>query len=123
MPRICGFDLDLVIQDVLPTETRGGSPAIYSAGDGGGGYWPIVRVEDEPLTRTCCAPRSPSERFRPLWMDSRHRQTRCDTAAPGLPSFSPSTHGRAVRDRCLLGAQVTERLPAVSGGPALVAAL
>ena len=123
MLRFCGSDLKLVVEGMLPAEARGGWPVVYSVRDGDGTLWLIVQVDDSPLHLSwLCAPIG--ERALRAVMEGR--------AAPadalrhsltGTAELVTVDHGRAVRARCVLGAQVTESLPAVSGGPALVAAL
>ena len=57
MLRFCGFDLELVVEDLLPPEARGGWPVVYSARDGDGSRWLIVQVDDDPLHMAwLCAP-------------------------------------------------------------------
>jgi hypothetical protein len=122
MLRFCGSDLKLVVEGILPTEARGGWPVVYSARDGDGTHWLVVQVDDNPLHLSwLCAPIG--ERALRAVMEGR--------AAPadalrhsitGTAELVTVHQGRAIPDRCLLGAQVAERLSAAPCGPALLAA-
>jgi hypothetical protein len=122
MLRFCGFDLELVVPDVLPREARGHRPVVYWAREGGGSYWLIVQMDDDPLHLSwLCGPIT--ERALQAVVAGR--------GAPADPLRHSSTttaelvtvdHGRAVPDRGLLGAQVAQRSSAVSGGAARAAA-
>ena len=122
MLRFCGTDLKLVVEGMLPAEARGGWPVVYSALDVDGTHWLIVQVDDEPLHLDwLCAPISE----RALQAVVEGRGTPADAlrhSRTGTAELVTIEHGRAVPDRCLLGAQVAERLSAALCGPALVAA-
>jgi hypothetical protein len=122
MLRFCGSDLELVVEGMLPPEARGGWPAVYSALDGDGRHWLVVQVDDNPLHLDwLCAPITD----RALQAVVEGRGTPADAlrhSSTGTAERVTIERGRAVPDRCLLGAQVAERLSALPGGPALVAA-
>jgi hypothetical protein len=122
MLRFCGFALELEVEDVLPPEARGGWPVVYSARDGDRNCWLIVQVNDDPLHLDwLCA--LISERALEAVVEGRG--TPADAlrhSRTGTAELVTIEHGRAVPDRCLLGAQVGERLSAAPCGPALVAA-
>ena len=122
MLRFCGFDLELVVEDLLPPEARGGWPVVYSARDGDGNRWLIVQVDDDPLHMAwLCAPIS--ERALVAVVAGRGAPTDAlRHSLTGSAELVTIHQGRALPDRCLLGAQVTEELSAAPCGPALVAA-
>ena len=122
MLRFCGFDLELVVEDLLPPEARGGWPVVYSARDGDGNSWLIVQVDDDPLHMAwLCAPIS--ERALVAVVAGRGAPTDAlRHSLTGSAELVTIHQGRALPDRCLLGAQVTEELSAAPCGPALVAA-
>ena len=122
MLRFCGFDLELVVEDLLPPEARGGWPVVYSARDGDGNRWLIVQVDDDPLHMAwLCAPIS--ERALQAVVAGRGAPTDAlRHSLTGSAELVTMHQGRALPDRCLLGAQVTEELSAAPCGPALVAA-
>jgi hypothetical protein len=122
MLRFCGFDLELQVEDVLPTEAKGHWPVVHSARDEGGSSWLIVQVDDDPLHPTrLCAPIS--ERALQTVVEGRRAPAdalrHSSTGTAGLVAVD---HVRAVPDRCLPGGQVAEMLSAVSSRPALVSA-
>ena len=122
MLRFCGFDLELVVEDLLPPEARGGWPVVYSARDGDGNRWLIVQGDDDPLhTAWLCAPISE----RALVAVVAGRGAPADALRHSLTGSAELVtihQGRALPDRCLLGAQVTQELSAAPCGPDLVAA-
>lgn len=122
MLRFCGFDLELVVEDLLPPEARGGWPVVYSARDGDGNRWLIVQVDDDPLHMAwLCAPIS--ERALVAVVAGRGAPTDAlRHSLTGSAELVTIHQGRALPDRCLLGVQVTEELSAAPCGPDLLAA-
>jgi hypothetical protein len=122
MLRFCGFALELEVEGVLPLEARGSWPVVYSARDGDRRCWIIVQVDDDPLHLDwLCAPITD----RALQAVVEGRGTPADAlrhSSTGTAELVTVEHGRAVPDRCLLGAEVAQRLSALPGGLALVAA-
>ena len=122
MLRFCGFDRELVVEDLLPPEARGGWPVVYSARDGDGSRWLIVQVDNNPLHLSwLCAPIGE----RALRAVMQGRGAPADAlrhSMTGTAELVTVHQGRALPDRCLLGAQVAEMLSAAPCGPALVAA-
>ena len=122
MLRFCGFDLELVVKSVLPTEGRGDWPVVCSARDGGGSSWLIVQLDDDPRRLTwLCTPIT----GRALQAVVDGRGAPADAllrSSTGTAELVTVDHRRAVPDRCLLGAQVAEKLSAVSRRPPLLAA-
>jgi hypothetical protein len=122
MMRFCGSDLELVVEEMLPAEARGGWPVVYSARDGDRSCWLIVQVDDDPLHLDwLCAPITE----RALHAVVEGRGTLADAlrhSMTGTAELVTIEYGRAVPDRCLLGAQVAEKLSAAPCGPGMVAA-
>ena len=122
MLRFCGSDLKLVVEGMLPAEARGGWPVVYSARHGDGTHWLIVQVDDSPLHLSwLCAPIGE----RALRAVMQGRGAPADAlrhSMTGAAELVTVHQGRALPDRCLLGAQVAEMLSAAPCGPALVAA-
>jgi hypothetical protein len=122
MLRFCGSDLKLVVEGMLPAEARGGWPVVYSAREGDGTHWLIVQVDDNPLHLDwLCAPITD----RALQAVVEGRGTPADAlrhSSTGTAELVTIERGRAVSDRCLLGAQVAETLSAAPCGPAGLAA-
>jgi hypothetical protein len=120
--RFCGSDLDLVVEEMLPAEARGGWTAVFSALDWDGRHWLIVRMDDNPLHLDwLCA----AITDRALQAVVEGRGTPADAlrhSSTGTAELVTIERGRAVPDRCLLGAQMADRLSAPPGGPAQVAA-
>ena len=122
MLRFCGSDLELEVEDLLPPEVTGGWPVVYSARDRDRSRWLIVQVDDNPLHPSwLCAPIGE----RALRAVMQGRGAPADAlrhSLTGTAELVTVHQGRALPDRCLLGAQVAEMLSAAPCGPALVAA-
>ena len=122
MLRFCGSDLELEVEDLLPPEATGGWPVVYCPRDRDRSRWLIVQMDDDPLHRSwLCAPIGE----RALRAVMQGRGAPADAlrhSMTGAAELVTVHQGRALPDRCLLGAQVAEMLSAAPCGPALVAA-
>jgi hypothetical protein len=109
MLRFCGFDLELVVKDVL---SRQDGPAVCTARDGCDGQWLIVQIQDEPgRLAWLCAPMS--ERAGLAVMDGRAAPLDVVRhSATGTVELVAVDQGRAIPDRCLLCSEVDEHLRA-----------
>jgi hypothetical protein len=119
MLRFCGFDLELAVEAVL---VRDGCPVLCRARDLSGDPWLVLQIDDDRAHLAwLCAP--VSERAMQAVVDGaaspgdvvRH-------SATGTVELVVVDHGRAVPDRCLLGADVAEHLRPSAGWPAMASA-
>jgi hypothetical protein len=106
MLRFCGFDLELLIDDVI---SRDEWPALCGAHDEGGANWLIVQVDDdEDHPAWLCAPLS----ARAIQAVLEGRASPDDVlrhSATGTVELVTVDHGRAVPDRCLLCSEIGAR--------------
>jgi hypothetical protein len=108
MLRFCGFDLELVVDKV---RVRTDWPSICCARDLTGAPWLIVHTDDNPAHLTwMCA--EVSERAMQAIVDgyALPADVLCHSLL-GTVELVTVEHGRAVPDRCLLGADVPGHLP------------
>jgi hypothetical protein len=113
MLRFCGFDLELVVDEVL---VRTDWPSICCARDSAGAQWLIVQTDDNPTHLTwMCA--QVSELAMRAIVDgyALPADVLCHSLV-GTVELVTIEHGRAVLDRCLLCANVSEDLPAERAG-------
>jgi hypothetical protein len=122
MMRFCGFDLELVVEDLLPPDARGGWPVVYSARDGNGNCWLIMQVDDNPLHLSWLSAPIGARALRAVMEGRGAPADALRHSLTGTAELVTVHQGRALPDRCLLGAQVAEMLSAAPCGPALVAA-
>jgi hypothetical protein len=106
MLTFCGYDLELVIDQVL---SRCDGPNLCSARDAGGGQWLILQVDEAPDHLTwLCAPLTARAMQavveRPeISVDAvRHSST-------GVVELVRIENGRALRDSCILCAELSEK--------------
>jgi hypothetical protein len=122
MLRFCGFALELEVEDQLPPEATKGWPVVYCARDRDRSSWIIMQLDDNPLHLSwLCAPIGD----RALRAVMQGRGAPADAvrhSMTGTAELVTVHQGRALPDRCLLGAQVAEMLSAAPCRPALVAA-
>ena len=112
MLRFCGFDLELLIDDVISREEW---PALCEAHDEAGAHWLIVQVDaDQDHPAWLCAP--VSRRAIRAVLDGRAspRDVLCHSAT-GTVELVRVSEGRAVPDRCLLCSEVDQRLSSPAG--------
>lgn len=105
MLRFYGFDIELIVDDIL---ARGDWPSVCSAHDAAGDNWLIVQVDDDPDRPTwMCAPTSGTA----IQAISTGRASPSDVlqhSATGTVEVVTIEFGRAVADRCLPCALVPE---------------
>jgi hypothetical protein len=105
--RFCGFDLELVVEEVL---NPGDWPSLCSASDMNGNHWLIVQVDHDPTRLTWLCARLSERAMRAV------RAGQCTPAdvlchsATGTVELVTVEHGRAVPDRCVLCERVPELL-------------
>jgi hypothetical protein len=113
MLRVCGFDLELVVDEVV---VRTDWPSICCARDFAGVQRLIVQTDDNPthLTWMCV---QVSELAMRAIVDgyALPAEVLCRSLV-GTVELVTIEHGRAVLDRCLLCAYVPERLPVEGAG-------
>lgn len=109
MFTFCGFDPELVVEDVLD---RGDWPTLCCARDLCGNEWLIVLVDDDAAHLAwMCAP--VSERAMRAVRDGHSAPSDVlRHSATGTVELVTVDHGLAVPDRCLLCERVSEYLPA-----------
>jgi hypothetical protein len=102
MLRFCGFDLELLVDEVLDP----GEAVVRSASDSTGERWLIVQVDRDPDHLVwVCAPIS----SRALHAVTSGRASARDAvrhSATGTVEVVTIDHGRAVPDRCLCCAAI-----------------
>jgi hypothetical protein len=107
MLRFCGFDLELLVDDVISREEW---PALCEAHDEAGAHWLIVQVDanqDHPAW--LCAPVS-QRAIRAVLDGLASPQDVLRHSATGTVELVAVEQGRAVPDRCLLCSELAERL-------------
>ena len=113
MLRFCGFDLELVVDEVL---VRTDWPSVCCARDLTGAQWLIVQTDDNPAHLTWMCARVSERAMRAVVdCDALAADVLCHSLV-GTVEVVTVEHGRAVPDRCLLGADVAEHLPADPAG-------
>ncbi len=107
MLRFCGFDLELLVDDVI---SRQEGPVLCEAHDEAGARWLIVQVDDDEDHRAwLCAPVSP-RCLRAVLDGQASPRDVLRHSATGTVELVTVDQGRAVPDRCLLGSQVDDWL-------------
>ena len=107
MLRFCGFDLELLVDDVLSREDW---PSVCCARDTEGCSWLIVQTDDDPENLEWMCARS-SERAMGAVREGRASpEDLLRHSVTGTVELVAVEHGRAVPDRCLLGVGVTPHL-------------
>jgi hypothetical protein len=118
MLRLCGFDIELIIEEVFD---RGEWPNLCRGCDPGR-QWLVVQTDDDPLhLEWMCAPASEGA-IRAI------REGRCAPedvlchSATGTVEVVTVDNGRAVPDRCLVNGQIWEHLALFRDRPVAAAA-
>lgn len=112
MLRFCGFDLELLVDDVI---SRDQWPALCEAHDRAGTHWLIVQVEkDQDHPAWLCAPVSPRA-IRAVMDGQASPDDVLRHSATGTVELVAVDQGRAVPDRCLLCSEVGEQLSSRAG--------
>jgi hypothetical protein len=105
--RFCGFDLELVVDEVL---VRTDWPSICCGRDYSGAQWLIVHTDDNPAHMTWMCARVSDRAMRAI-IDgyALPADVLCHSLV-GTVELVTLEHGRAVPDRCLLCANVPDHL-------------
>jgi hypothetical protein len=112
MLRFCGFELELLVDDVISREQW---PALCEAHDEAGAHWLIVQVdEDQDHPAWLCAPVS-RQAIRAVLDGRASPDDVLRHSATGTVELVSVDEGRAVPDRCLLCSEVGERLSSRPG--------
>ncbi len=115
MLRFCGFDLELLVDDVISREQW---PALCEAHDESGAHWLIVQVDDDQdHPAWLCEPVSPPA-IRAVLEGRASPHDVLRHSATGTVELVRVAQGRAIPDRCLLCAEVDERFWSTGGRPA-----
>jgi hypothetical protein len=107
MLTFCGFDIELFIEAVI---ARQDGPSLCCGRDASGSRWLVVEVDDDPLHLAwLCVP--VSERAMHAVVTGRAAlRDAIQHSFTGTVELVVVNQGRAVPDRCLLCADVTEDL-------------
>lgn len=114
MLRFCGFDLELLVDDVISREDW---PALCEAHDEAGAHWLIVQVDgDRDHPAWLCAPVS-VRAIRAVLDGQASPYDVLRHSATGTVELVRVAAGRAIPDRCLLCSEVDERLSSPARRP------
>jgi hypothetical protein len=105
--RFCGFDLELVVDDIL---ARRDWPNICGAHDSTGSRWLIVHVDHDPDHLTWMCAQVTERAIRALLAGRAEPTDVLRHNATGTVELVTVDHGRAIPDRCILCQNLTEHL-------------
>ncbi len=119
MLRLCGFDLDLLVETVL---ARRDWPSLCAARDAAGNRWLIALVDDHPAHLAWLCAQVSERAMRAVAEGRAEAVAALRHSLTGTVELVTVDHGRAAPDRCLLCAEVPDcLLPSVSRPAALAA--